>query len=458
MRKYAKPIILVLIAAILGGVYIFAINKKDSSVTPTVTPADTLQIYNLDLSKVTEVTIEKEDGKFVFQKSGDSYKMTSPTDFVADSEKIKTIFNNVVSIFAEKVIEENVADLSKYGLDKPSKVTVKYDAGVKELEIGNINATKDSYYVKEKGSNKVYTIGAYTVQAILIPKNDLRDKSLFAATADNIKYISFMKDGQLVFTSKKSDEGIWSITAPIQGNANSLSMTGITTAISQVGSYVSFIEDKPADLNKYGLANPRYSLEVETAAGKKTLLLGSDLKKDQETYAKMADSTQVFTINPETLNFLDKPLRDIIEVFVYIPNIKDVSQVVVDMDGKTTTSIIEVSEDGKSDKFTVDGKDANITDDKNNNLFKKYYQGLIGVTFSEIDTNAKPSGKAEITFTYTLKKDPKTMKVEFIPKDATSYYVVKNGVYANFIVDKKEFDKDDGVRQTYKTLMDAINK
>jgi len=463
MRKYAKPIVLILIAAILGGVYFYATKKQGKATTdPNAPLSDAIKIYEIDASKITEVTIERQDGKYVFKKDGDKYSMVSPTDFVADSSAISSIFSNLNAVYAEKVVDENAADVAQYGFNKPVKIAVKYDAGVKELEIGDLNSTKDSYYIREKGSNKIYTIGTYTIEAINVPKNDLRDKTLFTVKAEDITGVSVKKAGNLVFTSKKSGDSQWLLTAPIDGNADANSMSSIVTAISQVSSYVSFIEDKPQDLEKYGLKNPAYTLEYETSSGKKTLLIGNEFKKGTETYAMLADGQQVFTINPEPLNFLDKPLREVMEVFAYIVNIQDVSKLVVEMDGKTTVSEISVSstdnKDTSKDTFTVDGKDANIEDEKSNNLFKKYYQGIIGIAMTDIDTNYKPAGKAEITFTYTLKKDPGTMKVEFVPRDANYYYVLRNGKYANIIVDKREFDRDDGVRQTYKKLVDAMNK
>jgi len=461
MRKYAKPIILVLIAAVLGGVYFYATTKTTTTKTtdPVEPRYESINIYEVDSQKISEVTLERKDGKYVFQKKGDGFVMVSPTDFIADSAKVNSIIVNVSNVNADKVIEENATNLAQYGFDKAIKVTVKYDGGVKELEVGDMNSTKDSYYIKEKGNNKVYTIGTYTIDAINISKDDLRDKILFTVKPEDITGLSLKKGGNLVFTSKKTGDGQWSLIEPIQANADSTNMTTVATAISQVGSFVSFVEDKPADLDKYGLKSPLYSVEFETASGKKTLLLGTEKTKGAETYAKLADSQQVFTINPAPLNFLDKPLKEIMEVFAYIVNIQDVSKVVVDIDGKSIVSEISTNKDDSTkDTFTVDGKDANITDDKSNNLFKKYYQGIIGITMSDIDTVYKPSGKAEITFTYTLKKDPGTMKVEFVSKDANYYYVVKNGKYANIIVDKRKFDDAEGLRQTYKNLTDAMNK
>jgi hypothetical protein len=459
MRKYTKPIVLVLIAAILGGVYFFANSRQSKTPDAVTQESGSIKFFEVDSQKVSEVTVEKDSDKVVYQKKDKDFVVSYPADLKADSSKVNSVITNVCNLFVEKVVEENATDTAKYGFNKPVKVTVKYEGGTEEFEIGDLNSTKDSYYIREKGNNKIYTVGTYTIQSIDVSKNDLRDKTLFSAKAEDITGLSFKKGGDLVFTSKKTGDQQWTLTAPIDANADATSMATITNAIAQLTTYTSFVEDKPADLDKYGLKNPLYSLTFETGSGKKTLLLGNDKTKGSETYAMVEGTQQVITIDPSALTFLDKPLKEIIEVFAYIVNIQDVSKVVVDMDGKSIVSDIETNKDDSSkDKFTVDGKDANITDDKDNNLFKKYYQSVIGVTMSEIDTNYKPQGKAEITFTYTLKKDPGTMKVEFISRDANYYYVVRNGKYANIVVDKRIFDQDEGLRKTYKTLVDAMNK
>lgn len=77
---------------------------------------------------------------------------------------------------------------------------------------------------------------------------------------------------------------------------------------------------------------------------------------------------------------------------------------------------------------------------------------------SEVEPGAKPEGKPEVIITYYLKKAPGTMKVEYIPKDANNYYVVKNGKYSGIVVAKKKFDEPDGLRDTYKKLVQAMSK
>lgn len=463
MRLNRNVIILLVVLGLLVGAYAFVSNMKPEPVKSDAPEVKTEKILEVQKDKITEISITNKDAKFVFEQKNKNEKekewvLVAPKDLKADAKKIDSIASNLSYITAEKVIEESASDLAKYGLDKPVEITVKYDGGVKTVELGNMTSTKDAYYIKEKGSNKVYTISSYTGDSLKVEKNDLRDNTLYTIKPDEVLGLSMSKAGNLVFTAKKGEESQWLLTAPIEGNADVSKLSPILEALAQNSSYQSFIDEKPSDLDKYGLKDPSYSLEFETASGKTKLLLGNEKEKGKEIYAKLADKSEVFTIDVGPLNFLDKPLKEIMEVFAYIVNIQDVTKIVVDMDGKITTSDIVTDKDDKDkDKFTVNGKDASTSkDEKDNSLFRKYYQALIGVTMDEIDAGSKPTAKAEITFTYSLKKAPGTMKVEFIPKDNNYYYVVKNGKYANILVSKKKFDEVEGVRETQKKLLDAL--
>lgn len=471
MRTYKKAIILLVVVALLGGLYFFATTReaKKPDEKPDTTTSEKINIFSVEKEKISEVSVVNKEGKIVItrkDKTGTDGKvekewvLTTPADFKADKQKVDSLVSTITTIDAERIIEESSTELAKYGFNEKSiQITIKYDGGVKELEIGDETSTKDAYYVKEKGNSKVYTVASYTVESLRAYKEDLRDKSILTIKPEEVIGFSMSKGGNLVFTSRKKSDTEWALTAPIEVNGDVSKIAEMLDKVSKVTSYKEFIEEKATDLDKYGLKNPAYTLEMETATGKTKILLGNEKTKGGEVYAKLSTSEQVVTLDVSTLDFLDKPLKEIMEVFAYIVNIQDVSKIVVEMDGKTTTSeIVTDATDKENDKFTVNGKDANVKDEKDNSLFRKYYQQLIGVIINEIDPTGKPTGKPEITITYMLKKDPGVMKVEFIPKDENYYYVVKNGKYANVLVAKKQFDEPDGLRDSYKKLMDALNK
>ncbi|MCX8129097.1 MAG: DUF4340 domain-containing protein [Clostridia bacterium] len=468
MKLYRNAIILVVVLGLLIGAYVILKNKEGSSDTAQAGTTETkeIEIINIGSEKAKEITIEGKDGKLVLEKKDKEWVLVQAGDIKTDKTLLEGLVSDAASLKADKVVEEKAADLSKYGLSSPSViVSVKAgDGTVKVFELGNQTPLKDGYYVRLKDSDKVYTIGSYTGDKFLKPKNSIRDKKLFQGTVEDITAFSMEKAGKVVFASKKAgDEKSpeWKLTAPIEGNADENGLGPMMEAT--INATISdFVEDNAADLDKYGLKNPTYALELETTKGGKTkVLLG---KLDNETgsfYARLDGKNSVFSIQSSLFNFLDKPLKEVVEIFVYMTSIWDVKQIVVDIDGQTTVCDVQASAEGKekdTDKFTVNGKDASMKDENDEQPFRKYYQALIGIEFDELETGKVPLGKPEITITYHLKKEPGVMKVEFIPKDDKSYYVFRNGKYTNLVVAKKTFDEPEGVRDSYKKLMEAINK
>ncbi|MDF2522384.1 MAG: hypothetical protein K0R31_25 [Clostridiales bacterium] len=460
MKMYRNTIILIVVLGLLLGTYFFLSKKKPADDSAAEDQNKVEKIIEIDSDKLQQISITNKDGKFVFEykKKSDTEKewiLTSPAGFKADNSKIQDIATKLVSLNAEKVIDENAADLAQFGFKNNNVIEVQYEGGSKAVELGDKTQTKDAYYLREKSSNKVYTVSTSIGDSFTTDRNSLRDKTLYTLNFEKSKSLTLLKGDNIAFSVRKNDVNDWSITAPIEGIADYSKISPILDIISRNSSIVNFIEEKPSDLDKYGLKKPAYTIEFETDAGKTKLLIGDSKEKGKEIYAKLDSSSEVVTLNESAFTFLDKPMREIMQEAAYAVNIQNVSKVAVNMDGSTTSADITIDkEDESKDKFIVNGKDASaLKDNKGELLFKSYYEALSGVTMDQLDFNAKPSGSAEITFTYTLNKAPGTMKVEFIPKDSNYYYVVRNDKYTGMLVAKSKFD---GLREAGKKLLDAL--
>ena len=462
MKLYRNAVILVIIVALLGAAYYF-VNKSKSTDNSTATTVENIKLTEFTSDKIASVTIINSEGTMIIVKDGTNWKLSSPTDLKADASKLSSIVLSTTSMVADKVVADNASDLAQFGLDKPVLVTIKLvDGTEKTLEIGSQTPTKDAYYVMLKDAAKVYTISSYTAEELLLNKKDIRDKALLALKTDDIIALSMDRKNQNVFKSVKTDATNWSMTAPIQGSVNAEALGTMLTAVATITA--SEFEDGVApNLTDYGLDNPAYVFDFETSSAKYKLLFGKEKVKGSQIYAKLDGSNEVFALDETPFNFIDKPLKEIINVFAYIVNIDQVTRIDVTMDGKTTTLGLDVYKDAEGkmdsdkDKFTVDGKDASGKNDKDKQPFRDFYQALIGITLDDIDIAGVPSGTPEITLKYYLKTSPGTMQVDFVSKDANHYYVFRNGTYANIVVkkDKNEFGIL-GMRESFKTLMDFM--
>lgn len=457
MKLYKNAIILVVVLAVLIGAYLFLSSRDPASGTDETETNDELVIFDFGSDELVKITVDNEGERFVMEKTETDWELKEPADLKANYGSLSSIGYNVTSLRANKIIEEDAQDLAQYSLDNPATITASLkDGSEKTLLIGGLVPTRDAYYAKTGDSGRVYTISQYTAETLKITKNAIRDKQLFSFEIEDVTALGMERNGQLIFTSRKSGEVDWEITEPIRGNANLTAIDPMIAAVTEL-SVSEFVEEEPADLEKYGLGDPSYVIDVQTSTAKQKLLLGKE-QQGAVFYAKLADSNEVFTISGSGLTFLDKPLKEIVEVFAYIVNINDVNRIEVEIDGRIDKIEIQTDEeDSDNDKFFLNGRDASVRDDRDKQYFRTYYQALIGVVLNEVEPGAVPSGEAEITFTYYLKKDPGTMKVEFIPKDDRLYYVNRNGDYTGIVVEKRQFDKEEGVRETYKKLLELMD-
>jgi len=459
MKLYRNAIILIIILALLFGVYLFVANTKNKDSSQDSRNFE--KIIDLDTMEMEEITVENEGEILIFVKKDKEWELKYPEGVRYDSSKLNSVAINFSSVFVEKVIEENASNLAQYGLDKPVVVSSKMkDGTVETLEIGSLTPTGGAYYVKKKDSNKVYTTDTYTIKKVIVKRNDIRDRALFTVESGDITKISMERQGSTVFRAERpGEESNWTLTSPIEGNADITALAPMLEAITN-STVSEYVEENPQDMDKYGLSKPSYVLEFETSEGKTRLLMGQESKENSEIYVMQEGGNEVCTISLDPFTFLDKPLKEIVEVFAFITNIWDVDKIVVEMDGYTANCELQTDpdKDTDNDKFFLNGKDASMKDENSRQPFRAYYQSLIGVTLSELEPDANPSGEAEITFTYYRKVEPNVMKVEFIPKDDHYYYVKRNGKYSGILVEKRKFDEPEGVRESYRKLMEAINK
>ena len=464
MKLYRNAIILIVVAALLGGAYYFiSTNKKpdDSAGTDTV---DTIRVLDYTSDELEKVTVENADGTFVIVKKDTNWELTSPAGFKADASKLSSIAINASSVIADKVVEEDVKDLAIYGLDKPVSITLKITDGTeKTLLIGDTTPTKGGYYTKLKDSGKVYVVGTYTAEALLVSRLELKDKTLYTLASEDIISVSMSRKGTDVFSALKNAETDWQLLTPIQGTANLTALSPMIDALTQT-AISEYVEENASDLSKYGLANPAYVFDFATSSAKYKLLLGSEKEKGSSIYAMLEGSSDVFVISESAYTFLDKPLKEIVEVFAYIVNIDQVNKIELTMDGKTTTFGIETYKDAEGntdtdkDKFTMDGKDASMKDADDKQPFRNFYQSLIGIGLDEINAGEVAMGTPELTIKYYLKSAPGTMKVDFVSKDANYYYVFRNDKYTGILVKKNKEDFGvEGMKAAYKILEEAIN-
>ncbi len=462
MKLFRNAIILVVVLGLLAGAYFYLNNKnagkEDFSEEPP--QEDEILVISSDRDKINSIEFNNESGNFkLVKKDTDNWAIEPAMEFPLNNNTVEAAALDFSAVVANKIIEEKAADLSKYGLDKP-KSSLKVglsDGTFKEIEVGAVTPTSDGIYVKNKGEDKVYVVGMYYQSKFDYSRGYFAVKDILPVEAATIKKVSYEKNGEMQFALDIKSETDVDITEPIKEKAETSEVAKITATVVQLA--VKDIIDENPDLAKYGLDKPAFAIEYADDKTSKKVLFGKELEKGKTVYAKYPDGKSVFTVDISALSFLDVKFSNLVSSFVFLPNIADVNKIELTIDGKTIVSEINtVKGDSDKDTFKVDGKDANMKNEKDNSLFRAFYSAMIGITMNKYEPGLNPSGTPEVTIKYYMKPDSKPVTIEYIPKDEHYYYAMKDGVYTNRIVLKSKLDEPEGIRETYKTLKAAIDK
>lgn len=462
MKLYRNAIILVVVLGLLVGAYFIIKNQKSSSgdAADSTAAGQTLKVLEVKQDDINSMEFNNESGSFTLKKkSKDEWTIEPASEFPLNLSGVTTAASSLSSVIADKLVEENATDLTKYGLDKPATVKVGLADGTsKEIEIGSSNATKDGIYIKNKGESKVYLINTYSAESLKLTRSTLATKDILPVEGTAINTFSYEKNGELQYKINVPSEGVYNITAPVKEEGNSSDIGPMFAAVVKL-TVKDIVDENPADLSKYGLDKPAYAIEYGDGKTTKKILFGKEVEKGSVAYAKFPEGKTVFTIDITPLTFLDVKLADIISTFVYLPNINDVSKIELLLDGTTTVAEITTdSENSDNDKFKVNGKDANMKDKDDKSVFRSFYQAMIGIAMDKYEAGANPTGTPEVSIKYTLKKDSSTVTIDLISKDTNYYYAMKNGVYTNKVILKSVLDESDGLRAQLKATLQAIGE
>ncbi len=488
MSNFKKLIIPLVLLVLLVGVYFVVTNLPEGEEEiPDNTPKEVIQIFEFDKNDLTEIIMEnkKETLHFRYETIQVEKETTNadgtvttemvdrnvwlpvePADMNVRSSSVDSIAWNANTLKAQKLIEENPSDLAVYGLDNPVVITFKMKDNTQYiLQVGNKTPTGGAYYAKKEGESTVYTIGDYEAKKFVQTKLELLETDIYDKeyTALDVAAMKFSRNGKLLFDATSEEEGTkWVLSYPIVAEARYENMYLIAEAISTI-SVSEYVDENTTDLTKYGLETPPYIFEYSIDGQDYKISFGKKQPDNKAFYAMLNDENLIFTVNASGFTFLDKPIEEIVNPFVHLQNINEVSEMRITMDGRIDISKINVDTEDE-DKSTYEFNGALMTsekDDKYVRLFKKYYQGAIGLTVDKMNLDVNPVLEDPVVhIEYTLKTGEK-IEVDLVSEpEGVYFYAFKNGEYTGLMIRQSSLEDENrnGLRVSYKNLVDGLKE
>ncbi len=482
-RKSVTLILLLFVLIALIGLYFWNSNRKTKTEEDSKT--ESIQLAKIeDTSKLMSLHYRTKDTDMTLVKEGEGWKLQNDPNRPINQDRVTSLIGLINNISAKRLVAEKPDNLADFGLAEPSGYLqgTLTDGTTVTLQIGNMVSAGNGYYALVNEDGKVYlmdltygtgfkytdsdmtavaqapSITAESINHILIDNRESEDFEVI-----NSKELGLGNDGSNVYS--------WHILKPykVGYTADGSKVAAIQQNFTGL-SYSSCVEYEAKDLSLYGLDNPMATIDLgytvdrteklskpekDPATGKEItektvqdpkeykLLIGKKEDSGNNYYVMEAGTKAVYIMSADSVDkMLTVDTFSLLNPFINIPNIDNVDQIDITVDG--TPYQIKIDHKAAKDE---DGKDivkstyyfnGTLVDE---DAFKDFYQVLVGTKYDteikkEVDTKVAP----HLTIRYQLNDSAKTViGASFLPYDQSFYIIDTNGE-VKFFADKRRID------------------
>jgi hypothetical protein len=278
------------------------------------------KLVGVDKDAVTGVTLVYPDREIELKKDDKGWRVVRPVDAPADETAVTGILTTLTGAEVQKTLDEMPPDVAPFGLDKPTvtaRLTLKDGSQAPAIAVGKNTAIGGKTYVRRGEEPKLYLTTSSVGFGLAKQVKDLRDKKLVDFKDEDVSRVEIRPQGGAPVTLVRKDKDAWTVDP----GSRPADPTEVRSYLSTLRSTraVDFPDDAPADLRKYGLADPRLVVTVtsgkESAATTQSLLVGGETTEGtaKQVYAKRGDQPTVYALGEWSFRSLGKTagqLRD----------------------------------------------------------------------------------------------------------------------------------------------------
>jgi hypothetical protein len=241
---------------------------------------------------------------------------------------------------------------------------------------------------------------------------------------EDISKVQIKKKGGEELDLAKGDAGKWQLTAPKQLGADQDAVSSLLSTVSSLNSE-RLVDDKPADLTQYGLAQPPLEIDITTKDAKpQKLLLGDDTPAGNAVFAKLDNDPRVFTIASYNKTSLDKSVNDL----------RDKRLLTLDFDKLSQLELVTKKQDiqfgrNKQEWQIVKPKPARADNFQVEEIVRKLRDAKMDTSSADADAKKAAAAFASATQVATAKvTDPASTQELQIRKSKDDYYAKSTAV------------------------------
>jgi hypothetical protein len=255
-------------------------------------------LFSFDQEKVTRIEVETGVERTIIEKKGeDEWELTSPIKTNGDNWEISGLISTARFSRVKKFIDEP-EEGDAYGFEKPTaSISIKLEEEKEPLTllIGGKSEKPEGYYARTNKSQLVYILEKEDGERFVKTSFDLRDKVIFSYKHENLSRIELTL-GERKAVIKKKGEG-FTVVEPKSLKGKRTEAEDVVWVLDTI-KLRKIVEEKPADLSRYGLSKPK--AKVKALLKKEELpelIIGAEAVAGDKVYARLSDSPVVYQID-----------------------------------------------------------------------------------------------------------------------------------------------------------------
>lgn len=443
MNKQKKNILIatIVLAVLLVAVLVVWLVLPALEANPSEQPDDEVVIFDFDSAFIERVDfVNPQDGRDYSVCKG--YKAGSVFYYIENDtfESRQSFFIMTLDVIASldggKLVEQNPADLSKYGISEDSAAIEisRTNADEKDrISFGDYYPLDGNYvYAYVSTTDSVYTITSSIRDTLSSARTYFRETNIVPDLTDETytelkSYKCILPDGY-VLAFERSEENSFSAfteTSPKQGAVDNYNVSDrILNKILGI-SAITVVEDNPKDLAQYGLDDPIEIVIEYLNGGTYKLLVGS--MTDDFIFVMKDDVPTVLAATGD-FSFIDVRGEDILDTGLFMYDIKQVTCAVFTAEGKKyVLNVDDQTDDEGNGEFsaTFQGKPLKQAD------ARSLYAGML--SFYAVGGYAKtPPTETQYSLEFTM-RDGTVNKLELRKLNSRQYAAVVNGTCNSYV-------------------------
>jgi hypothetical protein len=296
-----RGLVLLLVIAVPLGWYAY----RDAKKGPVDDSPKHDKVFAVEADKIDELQIKSESGeRTTLQRKGTSWDITQPAAAAPDEAAVSGITSNLSSLEVQRVVEENPADVTEFGLATP-RVEVGFKAAGQQhrLQIGSKTPSGTDMYARLADQKKVFLISSFLDSIFNRGSFDLRDKTVLKLDREKVDALDVSTASGHAQEFRKVN-GEWQLTSPVPARAEFTAVDGLVSRIASL-QMKALVPPATAATPAYGLDKPAATVRIGSGSSQATLVLGAPAGEGA-IYARDLSRPAVFTVEASILDDLKK--------------------------------------------------------------------------------------------------------------------------------------------------------